>query len=67
MSPPPKFERRVSSAGARSAARANQRVWAHARRGYPGRVSYSTKGGEMYIGGGVLAVILIILLLVWLF
>jgi hypothetical protein len=48
-------------------ARANQRVWAHARRGYPERVSYSTKGGEMYIGGGVLALILIILLLVWLF
>jgi hypothetical protein len=30
-------------------------------------VSYSRKGGEMYIGGGVLALILIILLLVWLF
>jgi len=34
--------------------------------GNPGRAQ-QTKGGGMYIGGGVLALILIILLLIWLF
>jgi hypothetical protein len=33
----------------------------------PGHKGNRTRGGDMYIGGGVIALILIILLLLWLF
>jgi hypothetical protein len=39
-------------------------------RGYQGRdneIAEVTEGDEMYIGGGILTVILIVLLLVWIF
>jgi hypothetical protein len=35
--------------------------------GGPGSQDNRTRGGDMYIGGGVIALILIILLLLWLF
>lgn len=36
-------------------------------RGYHGGTTRPTEGDEMYIGGGILTVILIVLLLIWLF
>jgi hypothetical protein len=44
-----------------------RRVSTPAPRGYQGRDNTPRKGDEMYIGGGILTVILIVLLLIWIF